>query len=30
MMAHGGVEGEPGRAFIERAERKAYDEALAH
>jgi hypothetical protein len=28
-MARGGVEGEPGMAFIERAERKVYDEALA-
>ena len=27
-MAHGGVEGEPGMAFIERAERKVYNEAL--
>ncbi|MFI4985638.1 MAG: hypothetical protein ACHQAV_06625 [Solirubrobacterales bacterium] len=28
-MGRGGVEGEPGMAFIERAERKVYDEALA-
>ena len=28
-MGRAGVEGEPGIAFIERAERKVYDEALA-
>ena len=28
-MARAGVEGEPGMSFIERAERKVYDEALA-
>jgi quinol monooxygenase YgiN len=28
-MARAGVEGEPGMSFIERAERKAYDETMA-
>jgi hypothetical protein len=27
-MGRAGVEGEPGMSFIERAERKVYDEAL--